>query len=71
MSETDVLAKRFEAHRSHLSSIAYRMLGSQTEAEDAVQETYLRLMRGDTSGVDNLGGWLTTIVGPRLPRRPP
>jgi RNA polymerase sigma factor (sigma-70 family) len=62
MSETEVLAKRFEAHRSHLSSIAYRMLGSQTEAEDAVQETFLRLMRGGTSGVDNLGGWLTTIV---------
>jgi len=62
MTETEVLAKRFEAHRSRLESIACRMLGSQTEAEDAVQETYLRLMRGGTSGVDNLAGWLTTIV---------
>src|SRR5689334_20851516 len=62
MIQTENLAKRFEAHRGHLKSIAYRMLGSRTEAEDAVQETYLRLMRGGTSAVDNLGGWLTTIV---------
>ena len=62
MTETEILAKRFEAHRSHLNSIAYRMLGSQAEAEDAVQEAYLRLMRGGTRGVENLGGWLTTIV---------
>ena len=63
MTETEILAERFEAHRSHLRSLAYRILGSQTEADDAVQETYLRLVRGDTSNVDNVAGWLTTIVG--------
>lgn len=62
MTDTDILAERFEAHRGHLKSVALRMLGSQAEAEDAVQETFLRLMRGDTSGVDNLVGWLTTVV---------
>jgi RNA polymerase sigma-70 factor, ECF subfamily len=54
--------ERFEAHRPHLRSVAYRMLGSASEADDAVQEAWLRLSRADTSDVDNLGGWLTTVV---------
>ncbi|MHA6621475.1 sigma-70 family RNA polymerase sigma factor [Pseudonocardia sp. DLS-67] len=58
----DFLAERFEEHRTHLKAVAYRMLGSRAEADDAVQEAWLRVTRGDTSGVDNLGGWLTTIV---------
>ncbi len=58
----DWLAQRFEENRTHLRAVAYRMLGSTTEAEDAVQETWLRLGRSDTSDVDNLGGWLTTVV---------
>ena len=62
MTETEILAERFDANRSHLRSVAYRMLGSQTEADDAVQETFLRVMRAGTSGVDNFAGWLTTIV---------
>ena len=62
MTETEILAERFEANRSHLRSVAYRALGSQTEADDAVQETFLRVMRAGTSGVDNFAGWLTTIV---------
>jgi RNA polymerase sigma factor (sigma-70 family) len=62
MTETEILTERFEANRSHLRSVAYRMLGSQTEADDAVQETFLRVMRAGTSGVDNFAGWLTTIV---------
>src|SRR5215468_9134621 len=62
MDEKDWLAERFEANRSHLRSVAYRMLGSQTEADDAVQETFLRVMRVGTNGVDNFAGWLTTIV---------
>jgi RNA polymerase sigma-70 factor, ECF subfamily len=63
MTATETLAERFEAHRSHLRSVAYRMLGTQTEAEDAVQEAFVRLMRGGADGVDNFAGWLTTIVG--------
>ncbi|MER5933782.1 sigma-70 family RNA polymerase sigma factor [Streptomyces sp. NPDC002054] len=55
-------AARFEEHRAHLRSVAYRMLGSLSEAEDAVQEGWLRFDRTDTSGVENLGGWLTTVV---------
>jgi RNA polymerase sigma-70 factor (ECF subfamily) len=62
VDERDWLAERFEAHRGHLKGVAYRMLGSLTEADDAVQEAWLRLSRADTSGVENLGGWLTTIV---------
>ena len=58
----NILAERFEANRSRLRRVAYRMLGSPSEAEDAVQEAWLRLSRSDTSGVDNLGGWLTTVV---------
>jgi RNA polymerase sigma-70 factor, ECF subfamily len=56
------LAEHFEAHRTHLTAVAYRMLGSLTEADDAVQETWLRLSRSDTSDVANLSGWLTTVV---------
>jgi RNA polymerase sigma factor (sigma-70 family) len=62
MDEHDLLAERFEEHRSHLRAVAYRMLGSISEADDAVQETWLRLSRSGTSGVENLGGWMTTIV---------
>jgi RNA polymerase sigma-70 factor (ECF subfamily) len=54
--------ERFEAQRAHLSAVAYRMLGSRGEADDAVQEAWLRLSRSDTSAVENLGGWLTTVV---------
>lgn len=60
---TDWLADRFEENRSHLKSVAYRMLGSFDDAEDAVQEAWLRLSRQDNSGIENLGGWLTTVVG--------
>jgi RNA polymerase sigma factor (sigma-70 family) len=64
VDERDWLAERFQAHRPHLQAVAYRMLGSLTEAEDAVQGTWLRLSRSrtDTSEVHNLGGWLTTLV---------
>ena len=63
MDERDWLAERFDENRTHLQAVAYRMLGSTSEAEDAVQEAWLRLSRSDTSGVENLGGWLTTVVG--------
>src|ERR671912_269098 len=63
MDEQDWLAQRFEEHRSHLRAVAYRILGSLSEADDAVQEAWLRLSRSETSGVENLGGWLTTVVG--------
>ncbi len=62
MDEHDWLAEQFEAERSHLRAVAYRMLGSLSEADDAVQESWLHLSRADTSGVANLGGWLTTVV---------
>ncbi len=62
MDEDDWLAERFESHRTHLRAVAYRMLGSLSEADDAVQESWLRLSRADTSSVQNLGGWLTTII---------
>jgi RNA polymerase sigma factor (sigma-70 family) len=62
MDQGDWLAERFEAHRTHLRGVAYRMLGSLSEADDAVQESWLHLSRSDASGVENLGGWLTTIV---------
>ncbi len=59
----NTLADRFEAERSHLRAVAYRMLGSLAEADDAVQECWLRLSRADTSSIENLGAWLTTVVG--------
>jgi RNA polymerase sigma-70 factor, ECF subfamily len=62
MGENDWLTERFEEYRSHLRAVAYRMLGSLSEADDAVQETWLRLEASDTSDVENLGGWLTTVV---------
>lgn len=62
MDEHDLLAEQFETYRSHLRAVSYRMLGSLSEADDAVQEAWLRLSRADTSGVTNLGGWLTTVV---------
>jgi RNA polymerase sigma factor (sigma-70 family) len=62
MNEQDWLAERFQAHRGHLRAVAYRMLGSLSEADDAVQGAWLRLSRTDTSSVENLGGWLTTLV---------
>jgi RNA polymerase sigma-70 factor (ECF subfamily) len=62
MNENDWLAERFEETRKHLRAVAYRMLGSLSEADDAVQEAWLRLSRSDVTGVDNLGGWLTTVV---------
>jgi len=62
MDERAWLAERFEEQRSHLHAVAYRMLGSSVEASDAVQETWLRLSRSDTSGIENLAGWLTTVV---------
>jgi RNA polymerase sigma factor (sigma-70 family) len=62
MDQHDWLMQRFEANRPHLRAVAYRMLGSFSDADDAVQEAWLRLSRADTSGVENLGGWLTTVV---------
>src|SRR5919107_4326377 len=62
MDEREWLVGRFEEHRTHLRAVAYRMLGSVSEADDAVQETWLRLSRSDTSEVENLGGWLTTVL---------
>lgn len=62
MSEQDWLANTFETHRKNLQIVAYRMLGSLSEAEDAVQESWLRLSRADARSIENLGGWLTTVV---------
>ncbi len=62
MDDPSRLTERFEEHRSHLRAVSYRMLGSLSEAEDAVQEAWLRLNRADTRDVENLGGWLTTVV---------
>jgi len=62
MQDGTWLAQRFEADRPHLRGVAYRMLGSLSEADDALQEAWLRLSRADISGVDNLSGWLTTVV---------
>jgi RNA polymerase sigma-70 factor, ECF subfamily len=63
MDEHEWLAERFEENRTHLRAVAFRMLGSLNEADDAVQEAWLRLNRSDASDVENLGGWLTTVVG--------
>jgi RNA polymerase sigma-70 factor (ECF subfamily) len=63
MNERDFLAERFEEHRTHLKAVAYRMLGSLAEADDAVQEAWLRLASSGAGDIDNLGGWLTTVVG--------
>ena len=63
MTRRDWLADEFERHRGHLRSVAYRMLGSVTEADDAVQEAWLRLDRSDPGGTDDLRGWLTVVVG--------
>src|SRR2546428_11109210 len=62
MAERAWLADRFEAHRSPLRSVAYRMLGSAGDADDAVQEAWIRLSRSGAADVENLGGWLTTVV---------
>ena len=62
MDDRDWLAERFEEHRTRLRVVAYRMLGSLSEADDAVQEAWLRLSRTDADGIENLGGWLTTVV---------
>jgi RNA polymerase sigma factor (sigma-70 family) len=63
MDEREWLVERFEKHRGRLRAVAYRMLGSLSEADDAVQETWLRLSRSDAGEIENLGGWLTTVVG--------
>jgi RNA polymerase sigma factor (sigma-70 family) len=62
MDEKNLLAEKFEANRAHLRAVAYRMLGAATEADDAVQEAWIRLSRSDTGAVENLRGWLTTVV---------
>jgi RNA polymerase sigma factor (sigma-70 family) len=62
MHERDYLAEQFEEHRTHLRAVAYRMLGSLSEVDDAVQEAWLRLSRVDDAAIENLGGWLTTVV---------
>src|SRR3954451_20017159 len=62
MTDEALLAERFEANRAHLRGVAYRMLGSLTEADDAVQEAWIRLSRSDAEEIRNLGGWLTTVV---------
>ena len=62
MEDQDVLAERFEAHRARLRAVAYQTLGSASEADDAVQEAWLRLSRSDPDNIEHLGGWLTTVV---------
>src|SRR5215510_1670658 len=63
MTEREWVAERFEEHRRQLRAVAYRMLGSLDEADDAVQEAWIRLSRSDAAAIENLGGWLTTVVG--------
>src|ERR1700689_5624736 len=62
MADSEELAAAFEEHRAHLRAVAYRLLGSMSDADDAVQDTWLRLTGADTSEVENLAGWLTTVV---------
>src|SRR5499426_3599104 len=62
MTERDYLAEQFESHRTHLRAVAYRLLGSFSDVDDAVQDAWLRLSRADTTSIDNLGAWLTTVV---------
>ncbi len=62
MTDSDWLAGAFEEYREHLRAVAYRLLGSMSDADDAVQDTWLRLTGADASKVANLGGWLTTVV---------
>src|SRR5690348_16523583 len=62
MADREWLAERFEENRGHLRAVAYRMLGSLNEADDAVQESWLRLSRSDANDIENLGAWLTTVV---------
>src|SRR3954469_11601525 len=62
MAEMSFAGEQFEAHRRHLKAVAYRMLGSAAEADDALQEAWIRVARADTSAVENMGGWLTTVV---------
>src|SRR3989442_14658862 len=63
MDRRDLVAERFEEQRARLRAVAYRMLGSSNEADDAVQEAWLRLSRSGAGDIENLGGWLTTVVG--------
>lgn len=62
MADHEWLAEQFEENRGHLRAVAYRMLGSLSEADDAIQETWLRLSRSDSNAIENLGGWLTTVI---------
>src|SRR3954469_11080095 len=62
MDQSNFLGEQFEANRARLRAVAYRMLGSTAEVDDAVQETWLRLSRSDAGAVENLGGWLTTVI---------
>jgi DNA-directed RNA polymerase specialized sigma24 family protein len=62
VDEHECLAERFEKDRTHMKAVAYRMLGSPSEAEDAVQEAWLHLSRSDTSSIEKMGGWSTTVV---------
>src|SRR4030095_11704855 len=68
MNERNYLAEQFEENRAHLHSVAYRMLGSVSEVDDAVQEAWLRLSRAETAGIANLGGWLNHGRRARVPR---
>jgi RNA polymerase sigma-70 factor (ECF subfamily) len=71
MSRQQWLAEEFDAKRGHLRAVAYRMLGSLSEAEDAIQDAWLKVSRADASAVGNLGGWLTTSWRARVPRHAP